>query len=152
MWQHRRVINAQELIGKKLLRVTTSWHQFPDAEPSLLHMWLHLDDLGIVRFHTPDDGLDLRLDEPHEPYDMDEYGHVTVEDDSPAFPVSRFISQRIVDVREVWHLGIGRSVGLVLCFATGNIRVLNLADELVLSLDDSLGPAEAELREVTLSS
>jgi hypothetical protein len=57
------VINAQELVGKKLVRVTTSWHQFPDSEPSLLHVWLHLENLGPVRCHTPDDGLDLRLDE-----------------------------------------------------------------------------------------
>jgi hypothetical protein len=74
------------------LKVTTSWHHYRETKPSLLHVWLHMDGLGPVRFHTPNDGLSLEADQPHGPYDMDEYGHATVEDDLPDFPMTRFAS------------------------------------------------------------
>lgn len=56
---------------------------------------------GPVPFHTPGDGLSLEIDQPHGLYDMDEYGHSTVEDDLPDFPMGRLIGQRILPVREI---------------------------------------------------
>ncbi|MFF3655930.1 hypothetical protein [Streptomyces olivochromogenes] len=47
---------AADLIGKRLLRVTTAWHHYAADEPSLLHLWLHLEGLGPVHFHTPSTG------------------------------------------------------------------------------------------------
>ncbi|WP_249400971.1 hypothetical protein [Streptomyces sp. PKU-MA01144] len=61
------MVNAEDLIGRRLLKVTTSWHHYQETEPSLLHMWLHMDGLGPVRFHTRGDGLSLEIGEPHGP-------------------------------------------------------------------------------------
>ncbi|MET7976138.1 hypothetical protein ABZW44_24440 [Streptomyces mirabilis] len=57
---------AADLIGERLLRVTTAWHHYADGEPSLLHLWLHLEGLGPVHFHTPGTGLSLTIDQPDE--------------------------------------------------------------------------------------
>ncbi|MFH9471837.1 hypothetical protein ACH4LT_31955 [Streptomyces clavifer] len=59
---------AADLIGRRLLKVTTALLHYADDEPSLVHLWLHLDGLGPVLFHTPSTGLRLLLDEPHGPY------------------------------------------------------------------------------------
>ncbi|MEV7119191.1 hypothetical protein [Kitasatospora griseola] len=145
------MINAEDLVGRLLLKVTTSWHHYPETEPSLLHMWLHMDGLGPVRFHTPGDGLSLEIDQPHGPYDMDEYGHTTVEDDLPDFPMTRFIGQRILSVREIRYQrdDYDFAVGIAVQFPEGTIRILNLADEIVLARDRRLGPVEEHLHEAT---
>jgi hypothetical protein len=145
------MINAEDLVGRRLLKVTTSWHHYQETEPSLLHMWLHMDGLGPVRFHTPGDGLSLEIDQPHGPYDMDEYGHTTVEEDLPDFPMTRFIGQQILSVREIryQHDNYDFAIGITLQFETGAIRVLNLADEIVLAHDQHLGPVEEHLHEAT---
>ncbi|MFE0458917.1 hypothetical protein ACFW1A_06600 [Kitasatospora sp. NPDC058965] len=143
------MINAEDLVGRHILKVTTSWHHYQETRPSLLHMWLHLDGLGPVRFHTPGDGLSLEIDQPHGPYDMDEYGHTTVEDDLPDFPMTRFIGQRICSVRQIryQHGDHDFAVGMTVQFPGGTIRILNLADEIVLAHDQHLGPVEKHLHE-----
>ncbi|MCY0953207.1 hypothetical protein [Streptomyces sp. H27-S2] len=145
------MINAQDLVGRHLLKVTTSWHHYQENEPSLLHMWLYMDGLGPIRFHTPGDGLFLEIDQPHGPYDMDEYGHTTVEDDLPGFPMTRFAGQRILSVREIRyeHGNYDFAVGITVRFPDGTIRILNLADEIVLAHDRHLGPLEEHLHEAT---
>ncbi|MFF5922584.1 hypothetical protein ACFY8C_30255 [Streptomyces flavochromogenes] len=148
------MINAEDLVGKRLLKVTTSWHHYRDTEPSLLHVWLHMDGLGPVRFHTPGDGLLMEIDQPHGPYSMDEYGHTTVEGDPPGFPVTRFIGQWILAVREIRYQDgdYDIAVGVSVQFSNGVIRILNLADEIVLAHDRHLGPVEAHLHEATTSA
>ncbi|MDN3262445.1 hypothetical protein QWJ26_22070 [Streptomyces sp. CSDS2] len=148
------MISAEDLVGKRLLQVTTSWHHYQDTEPSLLHMWWHMDGLGPVRFHTPGDGLSMEIDEPHGPYDMGEYGHTTVEADLPGFPVTRFVGRQVLAVRETRcrHGDYDVAVGLAARFPNGTIRVLNLADELVLAQDRHLGPVEEHLHEATPST
>lgn len=145
------MINAEDLVGRRMLRVTTSWHHYPETEPSLLHMWLHVDDLGPVRFHTPGDGLSMEIDQPHGPYDMDEYGHTTVEDDPPDFPMSAFVGWRILSTREIRYRdgNLDFAVGISMQFPSASIRILNLADEIVLAHDRHLGPVEAHLHEAT---
>jgi hypothetical protein len=145
------MINAEDLVGRHVLKVTRSWHHYQETEPSLLHMWLHMDGLGPVRFHTPGDGLSLEIDQPHGPYDMDEYGHTTVEDDLPGFPMARFVGQRILSVREIRYQSgdYDFAVGITVQFPGGTIRILNLADEIVLAHDQHLGPVEAHLHEAT---
>ncbi|MER5697865.1 hypothetical protein ACWDBO_37215 [Streptomyces mirabilis] len=143
------MINAEDLVGRRLLRATTSWHHYPETEPSLLHMWLHMEGLGPVRFHTPGDGLALEIDQPHGPYDMDEYGHTTVEDDQQDFPMSPFVGQQILSVREIRYRGgnLDFAVGITVQFPNGSVRIINLADEIVLAHDRDLGPVEEHLRE-----
>lgn len=143
------MINAEDLVGRLLLKVTTSWHHFQDTKPSLLHMWLHMDGLGPVRFHTPGDGLSLEIDQPHGPYDMNEYGRTTVEDDLPDFAMTRFIGQQILSVGEIHyrHGNYDFAVGISVQFPGGTIRILNLADEIVLAHDLYLGPVEEHLHE-----
>ncbi|WP_328946930.1 hypothetical protein OG259_41115 [Streptomyces sp. NBC_00250] len=138
------MINAEDLVGRHLLKVTTSWHHYKKTEPSLLHMWLHMDGLGPVRFHTPDDGLFLEIDQPHGPYDMDEYGHTTVEDDLPSFPMARFVGQRILSAREIRYRrgNYDFAIGITVQFPDGTMHILNLADEIVLAHDQHLGPVE----------
>ncbi|MFE7191369.1 hypothetical protein [Kitasatospora sp. NPDC057541] len=143
------MINAEDLIGRYLLKVTTSWHHYRETEPSLLHMWLHMDGLGPVRFHTPGDGLSLEIDQPHGPYDMDEYGHTTVEEDLPGFLMTQFIGQRILSVRRIryQHHAYDFAIGLAARFPCDTVRILNLADEIVLARDQHLGPVEEHLQE-----
>lgn len=145
------MINPEDMVGRRLLQVTTSWHHYQETEPSLLHMWLHLDGLGPVRFHTPGDGLALEIDQPHGPYDMDEYGHTTVEDDLPDFPMSPFVGQQILSVREIRYQdgNLDFATGITVQFSGGNIRILNLADEIILAHDQHLGLVEAHLHAAT---
>ncbi|MFE9429309.1 hypothetical protein ACFYNO_40925 [Kitasatospora sp. NPDC006697] len=145
---------AADLVGKRLLRVTTAWHHYAEDKPSLLHLWLHLEGLGPVLFHTPGTGLSLRTDQPHEPYSMGQDGQVTATDDSPDVPVARFVGQTIRSVREIRYRDarIGFAAGLTLRFPGGSIRLLALDDDLLLACDQHLGPVEASLHEdVTLA-
>lgn len=145
------MINPEDMVGRRLLQVTTSWHHYQETEPSLLHMWLHLDGLGPVRFHTPGDGLALEIDQPHGPYDMDEYGHITVEDDLPDFPMSPFVGQQILSVREIRYQdgNLDFATGITVQFSGGSIHILNLADEIILAHDQHLGPVEVHLHAAT---
>ena len=140
---------AADLIGKRLLRVTTSWHHYAEDEPSLLHLWVHLEGLGPVQFHTPGTGLLLETDQPHEPYSMEQYGSVSVVDDSPDIPATRFVGQPIHSVREISYRDgrVDFVAGLRLQFPGGSIRLLAFDDELVLDHDQHLGLAEAYLHE-----
>ncbi|MFH8386748.1 hypothetical protein ACH4E7_38520 [Kitasatospora sp. NPDC018058] len=140
---------AAELIGRRLLKVTTAWHHHADDEPSLVHLWLHLEGLGPVLFHTPSTGLSLRADQPHGPYSMAEHGSVSVADDPPDVPVTRFIGQPIRSVREIdYHNGqVGFAAGLTLQFPGGSVRLLGLDDDLVIAHDQDLGAVEAHLHE-----
>ncbi|MGW2864500.1 hypothetical protein [Streptomyces sp. NPDC001205] len=88
-------LSVADLVGKRLLRVTTAWHHYAEDDPSLLHLWLHLESLGPVLFHTPETGLSLRIDQPDEPYSMEQHGYVTVTNDSVDVPVTRFVGQAI---------------------------------------------------------
>lgn len=144
-------LSASDLVGKQVLKVTTSWHHYAGCEPSLLHLWLLLEGLGPVQFHPPGTGLLLRRDQPHEPYSMDEYGHVTVTDGPPdvAVPVTPFVGQRIRSVREIRYRDarVDFAAGLTLQFPDGSIRLLALTDDLVITRDQHLGTVEAYLHE-----
>ncbi|MFD7480753.1 hypothetical protein ACFV8Z_54205 [Streptomyces sp. NPDC059837] len=145
---------AADLIGRRLLKVTTAWHHYADDDPSLVHLWLHLEGLGPVLFHTPSTGLSLRADQPHGPYSMEEHGSVSVIDDSPDVPVTRFVGQTIRAVREIdYNDGhVGFTAGLTLQFPSGSIRLLSLVDGLLIAHDQHLGAVEAHLHEdVTLA-
>ncbi|WP_236652271.1 hypothetical protein [Streptacidiphilus neutrinimicus] len=142
-------LSPTELVGKQLLHVTTSWHHYPGHQPSLLHLWLHLESLGPVQIHTPGTGLLLQKDQPHEPYSMDEYGYVTVTDGPPDVPVAQFVGQRIRSVREIRYKDshVDFAAGLTLQFPARSIRLLALDDELVIASDQHLGTVEAYLHE-----
>lgn len=43
----------------------------------------------------------MEFDQPDGPYDMNEYGHTTVEDDLQDFPMSPFVGRQILSVREI---------------------------------------------------
>ncbi|MFJ5230057.1 hypothetical protein ACIQBJ_09170 [Kitasatospora sp. NPDC088391] len=62
------MVTPEDLVGRQVQGVTCSWFHARDGggEPELLHMWLHMEDLGPVRFHTLDHILDLRIDDPHD--------------------------------------------------------------------------------------
>ncbi|TQF06391.1 hypothetical protein E6W39_34485 [Kitasatospora acidiphila] len=117
-----------DLVGRRLDRVVCSWlhAREPSDAPELLHMWLALDGLGTVRFHTLDHHLDLQPDEPHEPYDMDELGHVTVGDAPADFPLAPFVGSRIRFVRPVQRLTLNALVGFEAGFPTGSVRIGSL--------------------------
>ncbi|SIS12496.1 hypothetical protein SAMN05421833_12977 [Microbispora rosea] len=64
---------------------------------------------------------------------MDECGRVVVAPVPRAFPMSGFLGQSI---RAVWHIvdrHLDAEIGLLLEFDHGRVRVLNLADELVIT-------------------
>ncbi|MFD7876051.1 hypothetical protein ACFV5G_18435 [Streptomyces sp. NPDC059766] len=138
-----------DLIGRRLLKATTAWHHHADDEPSLVHLWLHLEGLGPVQFHTPSTGVALRADQPHGPYSMDEYGSVSVADDSPDDPVTSFVGQPVRSVRQIRYDDghVGFTAGLTLQFPGGSIRLLGLDDDLLIAHDQHLGAVEAHLHE-----
>ncbi|AUG81981.1 hypothetical protein CFP65_7400 [Kitasatospora sp. MMS16-BH015] len=147
-------LSAPDLIGRRLLKVTTARHHYADDEPSLVHLWLHLEGLGPVLFHTPSTGVSLRAEQPHGPYSMEEYGSVSVTDDSPDVPVTRFLGQTIRSARQIDYDDgrVGFTAGLTLQFPGGSIRLLGLVDDLLIAHDRHLGTVEAHLHEdVTLA-
>ncbi|GAA3024499.1 hypothetical protein GCM10020229_39710 [Kitasatospora albolonga] len=121
------MISTEDLVGRRLVRVTAAWQQPEAAEPSLLHMWWHLEDLGPVRFAAQDGGLTLDLTPP-DPV------HTPVQDDPPGFPMTPFVGEPIRSVRRVRHQYGAEDFadGITVRFPTGSIRVLNLANALVL--------------------
>jgi hypothetical protein len=128
------MIRSEDLVGRCLSQVTCSWFRRADGgEPELVHLWLDLDGLGSVRFHTLDHILDLRIDEPHGQIDMGEYGQITVGSAPEAFPLTRFVGQSVQAVRGVRQVSLGSAVGIRLDFAGGQVRVMALADELVVA-------------------
>ncbi|MFE2856528.1 hypothetical protein ACFXJO_36080 [Streptomyces lavendulae] len=64
--------------------------------------------------------------------------------------MTRFVGRRILSVREVRyrHGDYDFAVGITVQFPSGTIRVLNLADEIVLAQDRHLGPVEEHLHQV----
>ncbi|MEV7598233.1 hypothetical protein AB0O91_12730 [Kitasatospora sp. NPDC089797] len=142
-------LSAADLIGRRLLRVSTAWHHYADDDPSLMYLWLHLEGLGPVLVRAPSTGVSLRAEQPHGPYSMEEYGSVSVTDDSPDVPVTRFLGQTIRSVRQIDYDDgrVGFAAGLVLQFPGGSIRLLGLVDDLLIAHDQDLGAVEAHLHE-----
>ncbi|AUG81046.1 hypothetical protein CFP65_6390 [Kitasatospora sp. MMS16-BH015] len=132
-------LTARDLLGRRLLRVTAAWHHCSADVPSLVHLWLHLEGLGPVLIDTPGTGLVLRGDEPHEPYPISARGRVSVSHDAPEVPLSRYVGQPVRSVREIRATGAAAPVGATLCFAGGGVRLLGLADELVLTEEEPTG-------------
>ncbi|MFI1825662.1 hypothetical protein ACH41E_04295 [Streptomyces sp. NPDC020412] len=140
---------AADLVGKRLVRVSSAWHHHCDGEPSLLHLWLHLEELGPVLFHTPGTGVLLRVDQPHGAYSMSEHGSVSAVIDSPDVALTRFIGQQVRSVREISYDDgrINFTAGLTLHFPGGSVRLLGLDDDLVIAHDQHLGGVEAHLQD-----
>ncbi|GAA1960722.1 hypothetical protein [Kitasatospora viridis] len=146
-------IYPADLLGRRLLRVTTSWHRHGGAEPALLHLWLHLADLGPVRFHTPGEQLELTVDQPHGPYSMGEHGSVSVLEDSPEVAFTRFLGQPVCSVRDVEYRNgpVEKLGGLTFQFPGGTVHLLAFQDELVITEAADLGAVDPHLHEdVTL--
>ncbi|MFF2777443.1 hypothetical protein ACFVU3_21335 [Streptomyces sp. NPDC058052] len=142
-------LTAADLVGRRLLKVTTAWYRSADGEPEPLHLWLHLEGLGPVQFHTPSTGVSPLLRAPHGPYEWGEHGSVHVDDDSPDVPLTRFVGQPLRSVREIRH-DDGRvdfPAGLRLRFPGGSVRLLGLDDDLLIAHDRHLGAVEAHLHE-----
>ncbi|MEU4097332.1 hypothetical protein [Streptomyces sp. NPDC026673] len=147
-------LSAADLIGRRLLKVTTARHHHADDDPSLVHLWLHLEGLGPVLFHTPSTGVSLRADQPHGPYSVEEQGSVSVIDDAPDVPVTRFVGQTIRSVRRIDYDDghVAFTAGLTLRFPSGRIRLLGLGDDLLIAHDRYPDAVEAHLHEdVTLA-
>ncbi|MEV4614977.1 hypothetical protein AB0K43_20620 [Kitasatospora sp. NPDC049258] len=147
-------LSVADLIGKRLLKVTTAWHHYAADDPTLVHLWLHLESLGPVLFHTPSTGVSVRADQPHGPYSMEEHGSVSVIDDSPDVPVTQFVGQTIRSVRQIGYNDgrVSFTAGLTLLFPSGSVRLLGLVDDLLIAHDKHLGAVEAHLNEdVTLA-
>lgn len=127
--------------------MTVSQHHHPsDDQPSLVHMWLHMSDLGPVRCHTAsDDSLELTIDQPDDSCDMEEWGQIIVGPAPEGFPMRPFVGRLVREVHRIIYRRIETEVGLRLGFDCGDVRILNLGDELVVTdaaLPDAL---EAEL-------
>ncbi|MEV4436576.1 hypothetical protein [Streptomyces sp. NPDC049585] len=140
-------LDAADLIGRRLLRVTAAWLQHDGVTPSLLSLWLHLEEMGPVLFHTPSAGLSLRTASAGELYQVGECGSVSVVDDPPDLSVTRFVGQPIRSAYQIVYRDgrTGFSAGLTLRFPNGTVRLLALDDDLVIAGDQDLGPVEAHL-------
>jgi hypothetical protein len=55
LWQDRGVPDPVALAGRRILRVTGSWHHFPASEASVPHLWLHsvCDELVVMTDQAP---------------------------------------------------------------------------------------------------
>ncbi|MFD8703748.1 hypothetical protein ACFV1W_14170 [Kitasatospora sp. NPDC059648] len=141
------MVTPEDLVGRQVQGVTCSWFHARDGggEPELLHMWLHMEDLGPVRFHTLDHVLDLRIDEPHNPYDMDVLGRVAVGDALDEFPLAPFAGSKVVSVQHIRQRSIDSRVGFQATFPAGSVRILALADDLVVTATGLSGVWEDDL-------
>ncbi|WP_328956062.1 hypothetical protein [Kitasatospora purpeofusca] len=141
------MVTPEDLVGRQMQGVTCSWFHARDGggEPELLRMWLHMEDLGPVRFHTLDHILDLRIDEPHSSYDMDMLGHVTVSDSPDEFPLAPFAGSGVVSIQHIRQRSINSRVGFKVTFQVGSVRILALADDLVVTATRLPGGWEDDL-------
>ncbi|MFI9235400.1 hypothetical protein [Streptomyces sp. NPDC053079] len=80
---------------------------------------------------------------------MDEYGRTTVEGDVRDFPMSPFIGQQILAIRTIHYRdgNVDFAIGITIQFTGGTVRVLNLADDLILAHEQHLGAVEKYLHE-----
>ena len=143
---------AADLIGERLLQATTSWHHHAEHTPALVHLWLHLEQLGPVKVHTPGTGVSMRIERVHKPYSMEQFGEVKVVDNAPNTALTQFVGQSIRSVREITYRDTRLEfiAGLTRHFPDGIVRLLALDDELVIAHDLDLGDIAANLHEDVL--
>lgn len=129
------LLEPPDLVGKTVAGVTASWHVFDrQRDTDVMHFWLHLEpELGPVRFHTPGAGsVQLTVEPPYEPYNLDEYGSVVVEPVSAGHLLASLAGRRIVNATTLVRADDDREeAGLVLHLDSGAaVAVVNDVDEL----------------------
>ena len=115
---------VEDFSGAVLAGVAASWHQHSGVRVSEpLHVWITVEGQGTYRFHTSGGGsLDVSAGVPHEDYDMEPYGEVSVEWGTP-LPLGERVGQRIEGVSRLRQDPPGAEVGVALHFAAGAVAV-----------------------------
>ncbi|MEV6952730.1 hypothetical protein [Streptomyces sp. NPDC051183] len=99
---HGAGTDPTRLVGRTISRVVASWH-FSDGErsESPLDVWL-IDSAGdSTRITTGSDWcLIVESADPHEPYDMGEWGRIEVGEDLGDHPFLRHLGETVASVAE----------------------------------------------------
>lgn len=122
------------LVGRRLERVTASWHLYGEEGPSgPLDVWLLDGAGGSTRVTTGSDWcLVVETAAPFEGYDMGGYGRVEVVRDDGGTPFATRTGERVLAVREEWGPGGGRR-SLEVVFGSGAVRCESWSGDLLLS-------------------
>ncbi|WP_157537513.1 hypothetical protein [Nocardioides sp. Root190] len=125
-------IDPESFVGRTLTGMSSSWHEFEGSRsPEPVHLWLFVDGLGSLRFHTRD-GLVITRDGPHVAYDMGEHGRVVVEPSGPQALLER-VGERIRSVARLHASPPGMTAGVLLEFSGGSVGIADVGDELVVA-------------------
>lgn len=122
------------LAGHRLEAVTTQWHELKGARgPDPVHVWLTVQDLGVVRLHTLE-GLRMLLEQTagSAVVEMGEHGRLVLERGGPP-PLAERVGETIRTVEPLEQLSRGKSmgvVGVVLGFEAGQVGIADRGDEL----------------------
>ncbi|WP_404348674.1 hypothetical protein LG324_13520 [Phycicoccus jejuensis] len=127
-------IAPDALVGHRLEAVTTQWHEFEGARrPEPVHVWLTVQDVGVVKLHTLD-GLLLLLEQTAESavVEMGEHGRLVLERGGPR-PLAERVGETIRAVEPLEQFSRGKAIGVVgvlLGFEAGHVGIGDLGDEL----------------------
>ncbi|WP_223837824.1 hypothetical protein [Streptomyces venezuelae] len=108
-------------MGRSIRRIVASWHLY-DGERSEapLDIWLTDSEGESTRISTGSDGcLIVECAEPHEPYDMGEWGRIEVGEDLGEHPFLRHLGDIVTAVAEFADPATGRTL-LEVGFADGD--------------------------------
>ena len=125
-------MDPKSLVGHTLDGVSSSWHEFEgrrSAQP--VHVWLSLDGLANLRLHTLN-GLVITPGDVDEPYDMEEYGRLLVEESGPTALIER-VGERVEAMSRLHQSPPGATVGIVLHFQRGSVGIADLGDDLIVA-------------------
>ncbi|GAA0420712.1 hypothetical protein GCM10010357_47560 [Streptomyces luteireticuli] len=111
------------MIGRRLVRLTASWHLFKDRPADgPVDVWLADDRGGSTLITTGSDRcLVVESSRPHDGYDMGECGRIGVLPVHEGVPLADHLGEVVRGVQEEWDPRTGR-VALELEFASRSVR------------------------------
>jgi hypothetical protein len=121
----------ERLIGRQINGVRASWYVSGDGVRCLIHVWLDVSGLGLVRVHALN-GTKLDLLAPHDPYDMPELGGtVEVVEGGPA-PLAAIVGASIEAIRPLVAESGGFRTGFVVETQSGAVGIADIGDDLAI--------------------
>jgi len=137
-----------DLVGRRLLAVTEAryWYEGrrDEGAASLLHFWLHFEDMPALMAHGCGEHLSLEFVDPYPSYDMQECGETRVGPAQKPDLLASLVGQQLLDAALIQGHTTEPSVGGVrLRFEHDDLVVASLGDEWVIRR----GPVPTDLRQ-----
>ena len=124
-------IDPDQLVGKRVERVTGSWFVNETGVRDLVHAWLNVEGLGDVRFHTLN-GFRLDLSEPTAPYEMPELGARVVVDPGTPASLAAIVDHVIDGVLRLRGERYGHRISIVIKTRAGAVAIADVGDDLAI--------------------